>query len=95
VHIDNAKRITEALGWDADFIRSDVLSMPSSLDGTADLVYTGRGAINWIASPSSTGSGHPGAAGGPRRGPAADRAHPPEPGRRAEPGASAASAWAG
>ncbi len=27
---------------------SDVLHTPSSLDGTADLVYTGRGALNWI-----------------------------------------------
>jgi hypothetical protein len=32
----------------AKWLVSDVLATPPELDGTADLVYTGRGAINWI-----------------------------------------------
>ena len=32
----------------ADFIESDVLDVPHHLDGTAELVYTGRGALIWI-----------------------------------------------
>src|SRR5690606_34962460 len=30
------------------FVHSDVLETPHELDSTADWVYTGRGAINWI-----------------------------------------------
>ena len=53
VHIENARKITAALraaGRDvaADWYRCDVLDTPHELDGTADLVYTGRGAICWI-----------------------------------------------
>lgn len=33
---------------DASFIRADVLDAPNDLDGTADLVYTGRGSLPWI-----------------------------------------------
>jgi SAM-dependent methyltransferase len=49
VHIDNARRTAASLGWGAQWYRCDVLEAPAELDGTADLVYTGRGAINWIA----------------------------------------------
>lgn len=48
LHIENARRTGEALGAPATWYRCDVLDAPHSLDATADLVYTGRGAINWI-----------------------------------------------
>lgn len=53
VHIDNARIITEGLRSagrevNANWYRCDVLDTPHELDGTADLVYTGRGAICWI-----------------------------------------------
>ena len=52
-HIDNARQITAALESmgrpvQAAWIRCDVLDTPHILDGTADLVYTGRGALCWI-----------------------------------------------
>lgn len=47
-HIENARRMGEALGAPATWFRCDVLEVPAELDGTADLVYTGRGAIAWI-----------------------------------------------
>lgn len=46
--IDIARRKGEAIGAPASWHRSDVLDTPHELDGTADLVYTGRGAIGWI-----------------------------------------------
>jgi len=46
--IEVARRKAEALNAPARWIRCDVLETPHELDGTADLVYTGRGAINWI-----------------------------------------------
>ncbi|MFI6578313.1 class I SAM-dependent methyltransferase [Nocardiopsis sp. NPDC050513] len=47
-HVDNARAKARALGLAATFHHCDVLDTPSELDGTADLVYTGRGALNWI-----------------------------------------------
>lgn len=47
-HISNARRLSEELGAPAAWYRCDVLDTPHELDGTADLVYTGRGAIGWI-----------------------------------------------
>jgi SAM-dependent methyltransferase len=46
--LELAERLTEATGAPATWIRSDVLDAPGSLDGTADLLYTGRGALIWI-----------------------------------------------
>lgn len=43
-----AERKSAALGASAQWFRCDLLDTPSELDGTADLVYTGRGAICWI-----------------------------------------------
>lgn len=43
-----AKAKSDALRMNAKWIHSDVLNTPSDLDGTADLVYTGKGAINWM-----------------------------------------------
>jgi SAM-dependent methyltransferase len=48
VHIDNARRISSALNAPAEWYRCDILDTPVELDGTADLVYTGRGALNWL-----------------------------------------------
>ncbi len=48
VHIDNARRITKALQAPADWYRCDILDTPAELNGCADLVYTGRGALNWL-----------------------------------------------
>ena len=53
VHIDNARQTCAglaALGQpvNADWVRCDVLDAPRSLDGSADLVYTGRGALCWL-----------------------------------------------
>jgi SAM-dependent methyltransferase len=43
-----ARQKSDALGAPATWVHSDVLSTPASLDGTADLVYTGRGALCWL-----------------------------------------------
>jgi SAM-dependent methyltransferase len=43
-----AQRKAEALGAPAQWFRCDVLDTPHELDGTADLVYTGRGAVCWL-----------------------------------------------
>jgi SAM-dependent methyltransferase len=48
VHIANARRISAALGAPATWYRCDILDAPHELDGTADLVYTGRGALCWL-----------------------------------------------
>jgi SAM-dependent methyltransferase len=47
-HIENARRMAAALGAPAIFHRSDVLDAPPELNGTADLVYSGRGALCWL-----------------------------------------------
>jgi SAM-dependent methyltransferase len=46
--LDLARRLTEATGAPAGWIESDVLATPRELDGTADLVYTGRGSLLWL-----------------------------------------------
>jgi SAM-dependent methyltransferase len=48
VHIANARVMSAALNAPAEWYRCDVLDTPHTLDGSADLVYTGRGAINWL-----------------------------------------------
>jgi SAM-dependent methyltransferase len=53
VHIQNARQISAGLAalgrpLAAEWIRCDVLETPHALDGTADLVYTGRGALCWL-----------------------------------------------
>lgn len=48
VHIRNARWLTEKLGANAHWYCCDVLDTPHELDGTADLVYTGRGALCWL-----------------------------------------------
>ena len=46
--LDLAARLTAAVGAPARWIRSDVLETPHELDGTGDLVYTGRGSLLWL-----------------------------------------------
>ena len=41
-------RLTAATGAPARWVEADVLDVPHDLDGTGDLVYTGRGAIIWL-----------------------------------------------
>jgi SAM-dependent methyltransferase len=48
VHIENARRTAAALSAPATFYRCDLLDTPRELDRTADLVYTGRGALFWL-----------------------------------------------
>ena len=48
IHINNAKWTTEQLHMSAQWFCCDLLDTPVELNETADLVYTGRGAINWI-----------------------------------------------
>jgi ubiquinone/menaquinone biosynthesis C-methylase UbiE len=43
-----ARRKSEALGANASWHCCDVLETPHCLDGTADLVYTGKGALPWM-----------------------------------------------
>jgi SAM-dependent methyltransferase len=48
VHIDNARKMSAAVDAPATWHCCDILDTPHSVDGTADLVYTGRGAICWL-----------------------------------------------
>lgn len=46
--LDLARRLTAATGAPARWVLADVLDTPHELDGTADLVYTGRGSLLWL-----------------------------------------------
>jgi SAM-dependent methyltransferase len=46
--LELARRLTDAVGAPARWFEADVLDAPTELDGTGDLVYTGRGALMWI-----------------------------------------------
>lgn len=48
-----AQAKSAALGAPATWYRCDILETPAELNGTADLVYTGRGALCWIMDLSS------------------------------------------
>jgi SAM-dependent methyltransferase len=48
LHIENARKASAALNAPAEWFRCDVLETPHELDGTADLVYTGQGALCWL-----------------------------------------------
>ncbi|MEM1057520.1 MAG: class I SAM-dependent methyltransferase [Bacteroidota bacterium] len=43
-----AAKKSEPWGHSARWVHCDVLEVPASLDGTADLVYTGKGALPWV-----------------------------------------------
>ena len=46
--LDLARRLSNATAAPARWVASDVLDTPAELDGTADLVYTGRGSLLWL-----------------------------------------------
>ncbi len=46
--LDLAGRLSESVGAPARWIEADVLDAPTDLDGTGDLVYTGRGSLMWL-----------------------------------------------
>jgi SAM-dependent methyltransferase len=46
--LDIAARLSAATGAPARWVLSDVLDTPHELDGTGDLVYTGRGSLIWL-----------------------------------------------
>jgi len=46
--LELAERLTAAVGAPARWILADVLATPHELDGTADLLYTGRGSLLWL-----------------------------------------------
>jgi SAM-dependent methyltransferase len=46
--LELAGRLTAATGAPARWIEADVLDTPPELDGTADLLYTGRGSLMWL-----------------------------------------------
>lgn len=46
--LELATRLSSAVGAPARWILADVLDTPHDLDGTADLVYTGRGSLMWL-----------------------------------------------
>lgn len=46
--LELAQRLTSAVGAPARWIEADVLDAPADLDGTGDLVYTGRGSLMWL-----------------------------------------------
>lgn len=46
--LDLAQRLTAATGAPATWVEADVLDVPGTLAGTADVLYTGRGSIMWV-----------------------------------------------
>jgi SAM-dependent methyltransferase len=46
--LELAGRLGAATGAPATWIQADVLDTPHDLDGTADLLYTGRGSLMWL-----------------------------------------------
>jgi SAM-dependent methyltransferase len=46
--LDLAGRLSSAVDAPARWVLADVLDTPHELDGTADLVYTGRGSLIWL-----------------------------------------------
>ncbi|MGI9146954.1 MAG: class I SAM-dependent methyltransferase [Chloroflexota bacterium] len=47
--LDLARRKSQLLGAPARWIECDVLEVPSELNTSADLVYTGKGSLPWVA----------------------------------------------
>ena len=47
--LELAERLTQATGAPARWVLADVLDTPHELDATADLLYTGRGSLMWLA----------------------------------------------
>lgn len=47
--LEMARWKPEALSADAVWVHSDVLDIPEELKGTADVVFTGGGALPWVS----------------------------------------------
>ncbi len=43
-----AERLTAAVGAPATWVQADVRDLPASMDGTAALVFSGRGSVMWV-----------------------------------------------
>ncbi len=43
-----AKQLTVAVGAPASWVQADVRTLPASMDGTADIVFSGRGSVMWV-----------------------------------------------
>jgi SAM-dependent methyltransferase len=46
--IEEARRLSAETGLDATFVVSDVVELPSNLEGDFDVVFTSLGALNWL-----------------------------------------------
>lgn len=46
--VRQAQQKASALGRSATFVCADVLEVPERFDGSADIVYTGKGALPWM-----------------------------------------------
>ncbi len=46
--LELARRLTAEVGAPARWVEADVLDVPHELDGTANLLYTGRGSLMWL-----------------------------------------------
>ena len=46
--IEQARRLSAETGLDATFVVSDVVELPSKLEGDFDVVFTSFGALNWL-----------------------------------------------
>lgn len=46
--VARARELAAGLAIDATFVESDLYQLPGRLEGTFDVVYTGRGAIGWL-----------------------------------------------
>lgn len=46
--INQAKKLNEQCGTDAEFLVSDVYDLPSNLEGQFDIVFTSYGTIGWL-----------------------------------------------
>jgi len=46
--VAEAARLAERIGVEARFVEADVYDAPAALGRTYDVVYTGRGAFNWL-----------------------------------------------
>ncbi len=46
--LELAEQLSRTVGAPARWVLADVLETPHDLDGTGDLVYTGRGSLTWV-----------------------------------------------
>jgi SAM-dependent methyltransferase len=49
--IEQARQLAAETGLDARFLVSDVVELPTNLEGDFDIVFTSFGALNWLPDP--------------------------------------------